>query len=518
MSQPPPPPSDDQNPFQAPGERPVDPPGVYRCGSLTYTKATLAVLFFWLLWGDFCYVLMESVTGPIMQLKFKELHASNAEVGLLLNSIPMTLGAFLNPVISFKSDRYRSKWGRRIPFILASLPLLATALILLGLGDHIGVWVQSLIAGGSQERTTLWTFAVLLIIFTFFNTFLNSVYWYLFNDVVPEHLLARFMSMFRICSMGAGALYYQFVFPYMTDDKQVLISSHVTEIFWGAAALYGVGFLAMCLNVKEGLYPPPPPYVAGGKGPIAAVATFATECHRLPHYWYLWACTFIGSIGGGVGAYTLYYQQSLGLDKDQIANLNTAGLITGGLLVVVSGWLADRYHPIRLVLIAGILNLLIALPLACIWLFWLPDGHTVYLISMAIAICIAAPIGALNGVWDPPLLMRLFPRSRYGQFCATNNLWRTMGGVLGAPIGGLFIDSMTRWLHDEHRAYFFIPVWQIAFSIPSLILLALVYRSWKRYGGDDLYVPPIDEPEPTPAQLQAARAGTPLPSRRFHAK
>jgi hypothetical protein len=40
--------------------KPVNEPGVFRAGTLVYTKMSLAVLFFWLLWGDFCYVLMES--------------------------------------------------------------------------------------------------------------------------------------------------------------------------------------------------------------------------------------------------------------------------------------------------------------------------------------------------------------------------------------------------------------------------------------------------------------------------
>src|SRR5271154_1464383 len=93
-------------------------PKTYRVGTLTYTKAALTMLFFWLLWGDFCYTLMESVTGPIMQLKFQALHSSNVQIGLILGTIPGIVYSTLNPVISYKSDRYRSRFGRRIPFIL----------------------------------------------------------------------------------------------------------------------------------------------------------------------------------------------------------------------------------------------------------------------------------------------------------------------------------------------------------------------------------------------------------------
>ncbi len=459
-------------------------PRIYRCGSLTYTPRHLAVLFFWLLWGDFCYVLMESVTAPIMQLKFKALGASNTEMGLLLATIPATMGAFLNPVISFRSDRFRSRWGRRIPFLLATLPFLAVCLVLLGLGDRIGLWIHGLIGGESSlARVTIWTFAVLLMLFTFFNTFVNSVFWYLFNDVVPEVLLARFMSWFRVFGMASGALYSVFIFPHS--------GSHVTEIMCGAAVLYAVGFTLMCLNVKEGDYPPPPLNDGGGSGAVAGARTYIRECHSLPHYWYLWAATCINSIGAGIGMYSLFMNQKLGLSLEQIGEIGGAMGLVGAVSILASGWLADRYHPLRVVLAGAILSLAILLPANLLWLFWVPSSNqTVFWLSILMAVGLSAPISALSGVMDPPLLMRLFPRSRYGQFCSANNLWRTLGAVIGVPLAGLFIDLMIR-LVGEAQAYFWLPVWQMCFAIPSLGFLLLLYRSWKRYGGDQGYQAPV---------------------------
>jgi len=42
--------------------------------------------------------------------------------------------------------------------------------------------------------------SLMMVIFRFFNTFVNAVFWYLFNDIISEHLLARFMSWFRLVS------------------------------------------------------------------------------------------------------------------------------------------------------------------------------------------------------------------------------------------------------------------------------------------------------------------------------
>jgi len=484
------------------GQNAASEPKLYRVGTLTYTKPALAVLFFWLLWGDFCYMLMEAVTPSIMPLKFKALGASNTTMGLILGTIPSIVYSVLNPVISFKSDRHRSRWGRRIPFILFTLPFLVLFLAFLGFGDQIGFWLHAHVAAISTRLTAnqaaILCIGVLLVAFTFFNTFVTSTFWYLFNDVVPEHLLARFMSWFRMISMGAGALYNFCIFRFA--------ESHASTILMGGAVLYCVGFGLMCLNVKEGAYPPPPPYVRGQTGPFSAVKTWGAECHALPHYWYLWICTFIGSIGGGVATFGLLFSLAIGLDVKHIGYINGTNSLIIGVLILGSGWLADRYHPIRVVLVGSLLGLLVVTPASLIWLFWHPaatetwtlhlpflagfEVQKVFLVALAISVGLGAPVAALNGVWDPPMLMRLFPRERYGQFCSVNAIWRAIGGMLGGFLAGLFLDYITRWVGKE-QAYFYIPVWQLCFAVPSIVLLYGLYRSWKRHGGDENYVPPV---------------------------
>jgi hypothetical protein len=88
-------------------------PRTYHCGTLTYTKVGLVVLFAWLLWGDFCFTLMETVVPSVLPLKLKALGCSNLVMGLILSTIPGLLNMTICPYVSFKSDRYRSKWGRR---------------------------------------------------------------------------------------------------------------------------------------------------------------------------------------------------------------------------------------------------------------------------------------------------------------------------------------------------------------------------------------------------------------------
>jgi MFS family permease len=462
------------------------PTKVYHCGSLTYTKRHLLILFFWLLWGDFCYMLMEAVTPSIMPLKFKELGASGTEIGLILVSGPALIYAVLNPVISFKSDRFRSRWGRRIPFIVFSLPFLVLLLIVLGLGDKLGFWLHnhlgSAIEHMSPQTFTIWLIGAMMALFTVFNTFVTSTFWYLFNDVVPEHLLARFMSWFRVISQLSSSLYMFLIFPHAT--------SHYTEILIGAALLYLLGFGLMCWNVREGTYPPPPPYVDGNTGPLSAIKTYAKECLGIRHYWYQWANSFISSIAGGMAAFSVFFNLAIGLNLRQIGIIGGATNIAIAIMVLGTGWLADRYHPIRVVIAGSTASLLTAPILILTWLLWRPGQETAFTMALTYGLLLTAPTQALMAMIDPPLLMRLFPRSHYGQFCSINAAWRAIGGILGGILAGCFLDYIGQQTNKE-EAYRYIPVWNALFAIPTLTCLLLLYHSWRRHGGDQAYIPPM---------------------------
>ncbi|HWB54282.1 MAG TPA: MFS transporter, partial [Tepidisphaeraceae bacterium] len=396
-------------------------PKQYRVGTLAYTRPRLALLFFWLLWGDFCFNLMENVVPSILPLKLQKLGASNVTIGIILSTTPMLLNMILNPVIGFRSDRYRSRWGRRIPFIFVTLPFLVVCLLGLAFGDQIGAFLREALPilrnHFSSSGVALGVTGIMMILFSIFNTFVNSVFWYLFNDVVPEHLLARFMAWFRLIGMGAIALYNFFIFKYA--------GAYATQIMAGAAILYLFGFGLMCLNVREGEYPSPPENTDGQIGPIAAIKTYARECLALPHYWYI----FLASIClGGVmasSAFMLFFYQSTGLTLAMIGVVIGVRSITTGVMVLGAGWLADRFHPIRVVIAGLLLQVLLAMPASLLWLFWRPSPTTSYWLWLILTIALIAPATALMTMLDPPLLMRIFPRSRFGQFCSANALWRS---------------------------------------------------------------------------------------------
>src|ERR1035437_5405312 len=84
----------------------------FSVGTLIYSKAGLAVLFGWLLWGDLCFTLFENIGGPgILTLYLQDnFHVSNKTVNVMFNIIPQLIGVLVGPVLSFKSDRHRGRW------------------------------------------------------------------------------------------------------------------------------------------------------------------------------------------------------------------------------------------------------------------------------------------------------------------------------------------------------------------------------------------------------------------------
>ena len=251
----------------------------------------LTALFAWLLWGDFCFTLMEGVVPSVLPLKLKALGASNTMMMFVMTTLPGLLNMSVVPWISFKSDRYRSRWGRRLPFILWTMPFVTVSLVLLGYSESIAValrgWIP-ILQSVAPNTLIIGMIAFFLVVFQFFNMFVNSLFWYLFNDVVPPQFLARFMGLFRIVGTAAGAIYQGFIFKYA--------ESNMREIMVGGALLYFVGFGIMCLFVKEGKYPPPPEAVTyKRKNILADVITFGKESFSTRFYWYFYSAGAVGS-------------------------------------------------------------------------------------------------------------------------------------------------------------------------------------------------------------------------------
>lgn len=455
----------------------------WQCGTLTYGKAGLAMIFAFLLWGDFCFTMMESVVPSILPLKFKALGAPNWLMGLCLTTMPGVMGMVINPWVSFKSDRSRTRWGRRIPFIFVTMPFLSLSLVFLGLSDDMATallrWSPTLQAY-APATVTIGLVVVFLTAFKFFDWFVNSVFWYLFADVVPTEFLGRFMGAFRFVGIATGAIYNWFVFKHA--------STHMREIFVGVAILYFMGFGLMCLFVKEGRYPELEGETDKDNKGWGGVRTYFKECFSHKLYWYKFAQAGFTQIAVSIGVFDIFFKQEMGLTLDQVGKINALSLIGVALGIVFMAVYVDRWHPFRLIVYTTVFAVAVQ-PLAAVWLFVTLPSNYFFWINL---------VGGMSGVlfWAVsttaalPAEMRLFPKSRFGQFCSAQQMCRNICACTFGIVSGFFID-LVKWLcHGSDFAYRYNFVWTFFFSAIGLYFLIKAYIEWQRLGGDVSYHPP----------------------------
>jgi len=396
--------------------------------------------------------------------------------------MPAALNMGLNPWISYRSDRLRSRWGRRIPFILFSLPFLAASMVLLGWSEEIGYWLHANIgAFGSvaPATITIGLIVIFLFAFRFFDMFVGSVFNCLFNDVVPVEFLGRFMGMFRIVSTGAAVIFNIFIFKHS--------DTHMREIFTATALLYLIGVGWMCFRVKEGEYPP----IEGEKkvvGFLQNVKNYGRESFSDPIYlqsYLAHACTIMAA---GSGVFMVFFYKEMGLDLEQIGWL--AGLGGGAAMVatIFAAVFVDRWHPVRIMTylmvfsaVSGFVN----------WV-WVPvtlPGNLYFWLGISTTLT-AAFSGALGGISSYTMLMRIYPKSRYAQFCSARALVVSLASIATGLAAGAFLDGMKGIWPESGFCYRLIFLWSWPFSIAAAILMAKLYRRWLRLGGDEHYSAP----------------------------
>lgn len=490
-------------PYESPEKLPPLRQRRWHAGALTYTYPALISLFFWLLWGDFALNMKERSGPPTLQLLLKKFHASDLVLALLITSLPQAMALFITPVVSYHSDRLQTRWGRRIPFILATTPLAVLALLGLAYSPVLGRALASLLHIRSQDAAIITSFGIFWAIFELCTIVGAAVVLPgLINDVVPRELLGRFYGMFRAVSLGAGMLFNWYLLK--------SVEEHYVMLFILIAVLYAVSFTLMCLKVREPDYsqeiskediavaemhaaPATGELVATGATPAAgpsdavpptasrmggfwaAVRTYFRECFG--HSYYFW---FFGSFALAAMAFTpintfsIPFAQSIKMDMATYGKLSAIQLFVSLIQAYPIGWLCDRFHPLRITMLSLALYSISTL-LAFFFV------RTPFSFGIAHVVC-----GSCAGFWltaTAPLGPALLPRSRFAQFLSANHICTATGVLLFGAVVGWFLDLV-------HHQYHFIYFWACLLITSSLIVTFVLHRRFMEYGGPKGYVAP----------------------------
>ena len=463
-------------------DRPADSPSatagvhLYRVGTLTYTRVALLQVMFWMLWGDFFFILMESLTPALIPLQLRWEGASDLLIGLQ-TSLSSVLCVCLYPFVGMQSDRHRGRLGRRRPFLLWCTPPVVLSLVLLGVAKPAGALLQRVLSvfGGANLTAAGCTIAwigMCTMVFVLCNAYIVQTYGALVADVIPQEVLGKFFGFYR--ALGAiGSLAF---------NRRALgwAETHTLHVYGLIGLLYASAFLLIVWRVKEGDYPPPPAKAAGGS--LGAIKGYFKECftHRfyLNYYcvsFFFWSTlpplayvVFFATQSGNPG-----YAATLGLTLQEFGQVKGWTFAVQIPVYFLVGPLVDRFHPLRVCMVG--MSLASLSYFSCFW--FIHDGASL-LLWWSITLGSIAIFGAAIAALGP----RLLPRDKYGQFVSANTAFGYVGLILTPPLVGLLLERIR-----DYRYIFAMCGVSTALAFMACVTLFL---QWKKRGGDLHFTPP----------------------------
>ena len=468
-------------------------------GTLTYTAAGLAVLFALLLWGDFAWSMKDRVVFPMTTKLAKERFGLNDTLySILIISFPNFTNIFLMPIVSYLSDRHRGRLGRRIPFLLFTTPFVVAGLIGIGLNAEIGRLLEPLMpstvwgrAVDPARAATLVAFCIFWVLFDFGNTLATQIFNALVNDVVPQRIIGRFFSLFRIISLLAGILYNYYLFEHTLEWFK--------WIFLAIGILYAAGLYSMCFFVKEGKYPPPetvPADKSRFKRVYGAIFEYFRQCFSVPYYRWIIVALLLASISfQPINNFAIQYASAIGVPDSTFGQLLAITYCFSIVLSYPLGSLADRFHPIRTSFVSlvayAVLMLVGWLVVGNPWqkeiTYHIPGlmsgSKTLVLSSFAIVYIIHGVVSGCYFTLSSSLPLRLFPGSIFAQFASANAMILALGTTIIAPAFGFFLD-----VQDSN--YHLLYLLGAALSLISAVAFVKIHFYYKRFGGDNGYTAP----------------------------
>ncbi|MBE2205602.1 MAG: MFS transporter [Chthoniobacterales bacterium] len=443
----------------SPGKGPQE---TFSVGTLTYDKRGLWLVFFWLMWNDFSITLLEQVTSLNAILMRDRgasytLMASFATIGGLL-------GMGINPIFSTWSDRCRTRFGRRRPFLLVAAPLFAVSLSGIAFMPDFYHFLTGFESAAAMLSLIPINGEVLFIglaatVNGLFNAVVLAIFTYYYWDVVPEVVLGRFNSLAKIVTVAAGMVWSFWVIGYAEH--------HTKIVYIGVSAFCLTIYMVSVWRVREGQYPPPEPRKTSN--PLEPITDYFRDCFTEPYYLWIFFGTLLFQLGNLGGNFQFFYlRYDLGMDLATTGWINGVGLLAttlfGLFLGYTTGSWIDRLKPVR-VLPA---TFFVWAGLSLISFFYIRDKESAAVMAVLININMFAFGIALGAV-----TVELFPRSKIGQFCSAQAFfYQTLIMILNPLVISPFFD----WLKFNRGGY----LWSAAFQFLAGLVGIKIYYNWKQ--------------------------------------
>jgi hypothetical protein len=297
----------------------------------------------------------------------------------------------------------------------------------------------------------------------------NSLYGALVNDVVPQPVIGRFFGVFRCIGLAAGVLFFA---GFM--DK---VEAHIELMLAILGLLYGVCFLVMCLGVKEGSYPPPPPKFKFQTPAqmLKPVIAYLKECYGNPFFlWFFLATTLGGLTLAPVNTFQIYHSRSVHMSDRLYGDCVALSYAISIVLAYPLGSLADRFHPLRVGMSAMAMY-------AAATLFGFLFAFTAR--SFFVALLLHTVVSGMYITATASIAQRLLPRNKFAEISAAGGIIGAIAGMFVAPALGVFIQVM----HQDYRYVFLLAA---ILAILTCLSYGVMLWQYNQRGGDAAFVPP----------------------------
>ncbi len=357
-------------------------------------------------------------------------------IGPLANERSL-VGAFVQPFIGRLSDRTRSPLGRRRPFFLVGVPLMAVSLMTLAI--HPNFWVM----------------LGLMTIGSFFLAVAMDPYISLLADLFPPAHRGRVGGFIGLTN-AVGVIAFSLMALFLWKDNEWLV-------FALSVAILLLTFGFTFLTVKE---PPVQPYPERPE-PVRTVklslidraTTYTKDLLHYPE-----AAKYVGALslfwlgtGGAVPFVTLFGQEVLGARGGQEFLLPLAFVIVSAIFSIPAGLLSDRFGK-KTVLTIG---------LAIYGVGALLGSQSTDLVQATLALALIG-LGNAGTVPLNPLLTEVIPRKRTAEFIGLGSAVWSFVQPAGSALAGLVVGISGLFVsqHDTYR-------WAFVFAGVMVILAAI---------------------------------------------
>lgn len=393
-----------------------------RPGLLRYGAAGLLALVGWLLVGELGIAVRERWAQPIGLVVLRNVGASDTSVALLLSTIPAAIGLLLVPAIGLRSDRCRSRWGRRRPYLFVSAPLGALAMLCVAAAPSMAAATDALLGAWSPglRALDLGYFCFFWTVFEAAGMTTLALFNGLVNDVVPHGLLGRLYAVLRIAGLGVAIFFNMSLFA--------LADTRLFELLLTIALVFGLSIPLMCLMVREG------PYATSYPAAMAAhdvpPRLRLMDCCAQRRYLWAFAAFMLAAVTfGPFNTFSQNYALGLGLGKAELGRLTAIGYAVSIASAFGIGWLADRFGAVRMATV--MMGLYCGIALGG-WL--LVDGGAAFRVFYLAHVIVSGAYFTAAAAMP----MDLFPRAEFVRYNASKDIMVALANILvGTSLGPL---------------------------------------------------------------------------------